>query len=101
MIPDRFSKPVTILIGLGFPLKISTVMEAFRYLADCPTRVRDRSYTVARNACSTAITGDIEAETVRGLFAAFAERHQILAPEFHAEIIGHDAQSDRKHARLT
>ncbi|WP_312993260.1 DUF982 domain-containing protein [Rhizobium populisoli] len=82
-------------------MKISTVMEAFRYLADCPTSVRDRSYTVARNACSAAIAGDIEAETVRGLFAAFAERHQILAPEFHAGIVGPDARSGREHARLS
>jgi hypothetical protein len=32
-------------------------------------------------ACQAALHGDIEAETARCLFAAFAAKHDILAPE--------------------
>jgi hypothetical protein len=81
MTPDRFTKPVTILVGLGFPLKINTTMEAFRYLADCPESIRDHSHRVAKKACSAAIRGEIEPDTARGLFAAFAERHRLVAPD--------------------
>jgi len=31
--------------------------------------------------CCAALRGDIEAETARGLFVAFAEKHDLLAPE--------------------
>jgi hypothetical protein len=32
-------------------------------------------------ACLAALRGEIEAETARGLFAAFAKKHDLLAPE--------------------
>lgn len=38
MIPDRFTKPVTIVIGLGFPLKISRTTEAFDIWPIAPER---------------------------------------------------------------
>ncbi|WP_105383537.1 DUF982 domain-containing protein [Neorhizobium alkalisoli] len=81
MIADRFTSPVTIFVGLGFPLPIYSVMEAYRYLADCPHNARDKWHTLAKNACAAAIRGEVEPDTARGLFAAFAERHQLLAPE--------------------
>lgn len=41
---------------------------------------------VALNAFSAALRGEIEAETARGLFAAFAEKHNLLAPD--VDVIG-------------
>ncbi|MBB3447010.1 MULTISPECIES: DUF982 domain-containing protein [unclassified Rhizobium] len=81
MKPDMFKQPVTILVGLGFPAEVKTVMDAYRHLAEWPVSLRDTAHSVAFKACSAALRGDIEAETARGLFAAFAEKHDLLAPE--------------------
>jgi len=81
MKPDMFRQPVTILVGLGFPAEVHTVMDAYRHLADWPASMRDTAYSVALKACGAALRGEIEAETARGLFAAFAEKHDLLAPE--------------------
>ena len=79
MKPDMFRQPVTILVGLGFPAEVHTVMDACRHLAEWPASMRDAPYSVALRACSAALRGEIEAETARGLFAAFAAKHDLLA----------------------
>lgn len=80
MKPDMFREPVTILVGLGFPAEVHTVMDAYRHLAEWPASLRDAAHSMALKACSAALRGEIEAETARGLFAAFAEKHDLLAP---------------------
>ncbi|WP_425624735.1 DUF982 domain-containing protein [Agrobacterium radiobacter] len=89
MKPDMFRQPVIILVGLGFPAKIRTVMDAYRYLAEWPASMRDTAHSIALKACSAALRGEIEAETARGLFAAFAEKHDLLAPEIDATAASH------------
>lgn len=81
MKPDMFAKPVTILVGLGFPAEVHSVMDAYRHLVEWPASFRDTVYTVTLKACQAALRGEIEAETARGLFAAFADKHEILAPD--------------------
>lgn len=80
MKPDMFRKPVFVLVGLGFPAEIRSVLDAYRYLIEWPNSTRDPSHSIALAACRAALRGEIEAETARGLFAAFAERHDLLAP---------------------
>lgn len=70
-----------ILVGLGFPATVRTVMDAYRHLVEWPAAMRDTAYSVALKACGAALRGEIEAETARGLFAAFAEKHDLLAPD--------------------
>jgi len=81
MKPDMFRHPVTILVGLGFPAEVRNVMDAYRHLSEWPTSFRDTVHSVALKACQAALRGEIEAETARGLFAAFAAKHDLLAPE--------------------
>ena len=81
MKPDMFKEPVSILVGLGFPAEVRSVTEAYRHLAEWPVSSRDAAHAIALNACAAALRGEIEAETARGLFAAFAERHDLLAPD--------------------
>jgi hypothetical protein len=78
---DMFRQPVSILVGLGFPAEVRSVMDAYRHLVEWPASNRDTVHSVALKACSAALRGEIEAETARGLFAAFAEKHDLLAPE--------------------
>lgn len=89
MKPDMFRTPVTILVGLGFPVEVSNVVDAYRYLAEWPTSFRDTAHSVAMKACQAALNGKIEAETARGLFAAFAAKHDLLAPEAPASAAFH------------
>lgn len=84
MKPDMFKQPVCILVGLGFPAKVRSVMDAYKYLCEWPASLRDTAHSVALKACGAALRGEIEAETARGLFAAFAEKHDLLAPEIDA-----------------
>ena len=81
MKPDMVRQPICILIGLGFPAEVRSVMDAYRHLVEWPVSMRDAAHTVALKACSAALRGEIEAETARGLFAAFAEKHDLLAPD--------------------
>ncbi|KQV80513.1 DUF982 domain-containing protein [Rhizobium sp. Root1220] len=81
MKPDTFKTPVTVLIGLGIPTPVKSVLHAYQLLMDWPAASRDGAHAVAANACLTALNGLVEAETARGLFVAFAERHDVLAPD--------------------
>jgi len=77
----RFEEPVTVLVGIGLPLRIQTVMEAYVLLQDWPAVSRNSTHAVALNACKAGIAGEIDAETVRSTFVAFARRNDILVPE--------------------
>ncbi|MBA3039044.1 MAG: DUF982 domain-containing protein [Alphaproteobacteria bacterium] len=81
MKPDIFKEPVRILVGLGFPAEVRGVLDAYRHLCEWPVSLRDAAHAVALKACGAALRGEIEAETARGLFAAFAEKHDLIAPE--------------------
>lgn len=84
MKPDMFKTPVTILVGLGFPAEVRSVADAYRHLSEWSGSQRDAAHAIALKACGAALRGEIEAETARGMFAAFAERHDLLAPEIDA-----------------
>lgn len=77
---NLFERPVTILVGLGFPTEVKSVTEAIAVLYEWPPSRRDPAHVVAFHACKAALAGEIEAETARGLFVAFAQRHDLLAP---------------------
>lgn len=94
MKPDMFREPVSILVGLGFPAEVRTAMDAYRCLCEWPMRLRDNAHEVALKACGAALRGEIEAETARGLFVAFAEKHDLLAPDTSA-IAANTLQRDR------
>ncbi|MBY2919446.1 DUF982 domain-containing protein [Rhizobium leguminosarum] len=81
MKPDMFKQPVSIFVGLGFPAEVRSVMDAYRHLVEWPASLRDAAHSVALKTCKAALRGEIEAETARALFAAFAEKHDLLALE--------------------
>ena len=80
----RFREPVTIFVGMGFPARIKTVMAAYALLHDWPLPIRNSTHAVALNACKAGIGGEIDAETVRSTFVAFARRNDILVPDMGA-----------------
>ncbi|MGI0526744.1 DUF982 domain-containing protein [Rhizobium giardinii] len=77
---DCFRHPVTILVGLGFQAEIHGVREAYAWLNEWPPSKRNSTHTIALNACKAALAGEIDVETARGAFVAFARRANRLAP---------------------
>ncbi|WP_372353056.1 DUF982 domain-containing protein [Pararhizobium sp. BT-229] len=80
MKPDMFERPVNILTGLGHPALVGSVIHAYELLVDWPYSGRDTTHILALNACRAALNGEIEPETARIAFIAFAEKHHLLAP---------------------
>ncbi len=78
---DQFERPVVIFTAFGVPAAISSAMEAYMFLTDWPVAERDSGHAFALKGCLAAVRGEIEAETARGLFASWAERQDILAPD--------------------
>lgn len=76
----RFAEPVTILVGLGFPFQVNSVLDALDILSDWPGG-RNPSQAAALNACRAALAGELDEETARGVFEAFARRTGILMPD--------------------
>ncbi len=81
---DEFERPVVILTGLGIPTAVSSAMEAYMFLADWPQSRRDTTHAFTSKACLAPVRGEIEPETAKGLFASWAERQDILAPNIAA-----------------
>lgn len=79
MLPRIFDKPVFVLVGLGIPRRIETVFDAYRFLLDWPGNSPQQR--AALRACKAAFAGEIDAETARGVFVAFAQRKDILVEE--------------------
>ena len=80
MLSRAFDHPVTILVGMGFPRQIRSVFEAYQFLTDWPGNSPEQR--AALRACKAALVGDIEPETARGFFVAFAEKKDLVVPEF-------------------
>lgn len=99
MKPDMFREPVTILVGLGFPAQVRGVMDAYQHLVEWPNSFRDRAHAVALKACQAAIRGEIEAETARGLFVAFAEKHELLTTETPAVVAARSRSDTDPHVQ--
>ncbi|WP_367272508.1 DUF982 domain-containing protein [Mesorhizobium sp.] len=83
-----FEKPVTILTGLGMPTKIESAAEAYALLADWPRASRTAAHDIAAKACRAAMDGEIDAETARATFVAFARRNDLLAPQTSSTVAG-------------
>lgn len=79
MLSQPFKKPVCIWVGLGFPRQLNTVVDAYQFVLDwCGNSPEQKA---AIRACKAALTGDIDAETARGVFVAFARKKDILVQE--------------------
>jgi hypothetical protein len=78
----RFSEPFYLTVGIGIPVEVTSVEQAYALLNDWPMWRRDRSHGVALNVCRAAIAGEIDIDTAQASLAAFARR------------IGHESTSD-------
>jgi hypothetical protein len=76
MLSKPFETPIRVWVGLGFPRQLNTVVDAYQFANDwCGNSPEQRA---AIRACKAALTGEIDAETARGIFVAFARKKDIL-----------------------
>ncbi|CDX28447.1 conserved hypothetical protein [Mesorhizobium sp. ORS 3359] len=76
MFAKPFEKPIRVWVGLGFPRHLNTVVDAYQFVIDwCGNSPEQKA---AIRACRAALAGDVDAETARGVFVAFARKKDIL-----------------------
>lgn len=76
MLSKPFGHPIRVWVGMGFPRQLNTVADACQFASEwCGNSPEQKA---AIRACKAALVGDIDAETARGIFAAFARRKDIL-----------------------
>ncbi len=76
MLAQPFLKPIRVWVGLGFPRQLNTVVDAYQFASEwCGNSPEQRA---AIRACKAAIAGEIDTETARGVFTAFARKKDIL-----------------------
>ena len=79
MLSQPFEKPVRVWVEMGFPRQLNTVADAYQFAVDwCGNSPEQKA---AVRACRAALVGDIDAETARGVFVAFARKKDILLEE--------------------
>ncbi len=79
MLAKPFEKPVRVWVGLGFPRQLNNVADAYQMLIGwCGNSPEQKA---AIRACKAALAGDVDAETARGVFLAFAKKKDILVED--------------------
>ncbi|QAZ44141.1 DUF982 domain-containing protein [Mesorhizobium sp. Pch-S] len=79
MLSQPFEKPLRVWVGLGFPRQLNSVVDAYQFVTDwCGNSPEQKA---AIRACKAALTGDIDAETARGVVIQFARKKNILVEE--------------------
>lgn len=73
-----FSSPVLILKGVGIPIIIWTVGEAFDFLNEWPLSRRNGAHILAGNACKAALAGEVGVDLAEEAFRGFARRSGVL-----------------------
>jgi hypothetical protein len=79
MLSKPFEKPIRVWVGLGFPRQLNTVADAYQFAMEwCGNSPEQKA---AVRACKAALVGDVDPETARGVFVAFARKKDILLEE--------------------
>jgi hypothetical protein len=79
MFAKPFEKPVRVWVGLGFPRQLNNVIDAYQMLMDWNGNSPEQKAAI--RACKAALCGDVDAETARGVFVAFAQKKDILVED--------------------
>ena len=72
MLAQPFEKPVHVWVGLGFPRQLNTVVDAYQFASEWGGKSPEQR--AATRACKAALAGEVDPETARGVFVAFARK---------------------------
>jgi hypothetical protein len=78
MVDINFPFPVQVLVGLGFPVQIHSVLDAIQLMDAQPTQARDEAYHATYSACRDAFSGAIPTVEAYDVFCALMRRRGLL-----------------------
>ena len=81
MLDTAFSSPVVVIVGMGFPLHIRSVLDALRYLDEQPAMLRDEAFHATYEACRDALDGKSSVAEAREIVCALARRRGVLVED--------------------
>lgn len=80
MLSQAFDEPIRVWVGLGFPRQLNSVVDAYQFATEyCGNSPEQRA---AIRACKAALIGEVDAETARGVFVAFAKKKGLMVDEW-------------------
>ena len=79
MLAQPFLKPVDVWVGLGVPRRLNTVADAYQFASDWGGNSPEQR--AATRALKAALAGEIDPETARGVFVAFARSKDIMVED--------------------
>lgn len=80
MLSQPFEEPIRIWMGLGFPRQLNSVVDAYQFAMEyCGNSPEQKA---AIRACKAALTGEVDPETARGVFVAFAKKKGLMVDEW-------------------
>lgn len=85
MLDTAFASPIVVLVGMGFPLELRSVMDALRYLDGQPALLRDEAFQATYGACRDALDRTASVAEARDVFCALARRRGVLIEEIWAQ----------------
>ncbi len=74
MSAKQFPRPVSVLVGLGFPRRIDTPLEAYMFLCAAPGLLHDEAFEATMATYQMALAGTASVEEANDVFAAYARR---------------------------
>jgi hypothetical protein len=92
MLAQSFEKPIRVWVGLGFPRQLNTVVDAYQFAMEWGGNSPEQRAAI--RACKAALSGDVDAETARGVFCAFARKKDILVRDGEMPPVIGGARSD-------
>ncbi|MBL8579333.1 MAG: DUF982 domain-containing protein [Mesorhizobium sp.] len=81
MLDTAFASPVVVIVGMGFPLEIRSVIGALRYLDEQPAMLRDEAFHATYGACRDALDGTASVAEARDVLCALARRRGMLVED--------------------
>jgi hypothetical protein len=74
-------RPLTVLVGLGFPRQLTSARDALEFLVERPFHDRKPVHRAAVAACRGCLSQEIDADTAHGLVEAYARTCGIIIEE--------------------
>jgi hypothetical protein len=81
MSAKAFPRPLSVLVGLGFPRRVASVLDACALLDGMPEYAHDEAFDAAMVTCRMAMAGTVTVEEAHDVFAAYARRTGILVDD--------------------
>ena len=85
MLETSFTSPVVVLVGMGFPVEVRSVLDALRYLDGQPALLRDEAFHATYGACRDALNGTASTAEAHDVLCALARRRGVLVEEAQAQ----------------